>query len=128
MSKKRTWESYMGFKENNSKEATAKAAEEQVKRIKGKNYPALVKQLRDTNMWLQSSYFYEHYWFDILMFFFLGMAFFKSGYLLGNKPTWLYAVIAIAGIGVGSANELFFPANTIPFKIRQLSFYTTMEI
>jgi uncharacterized protein len=99
---------FIGFKENNSKEATAKVAEEQVKKIRGKGYTALLKHFRDVNMWLQSSYFYEHYWFDILMFFFLGMAFFKSGFLLGNKPNWLYAIMAIAGIGMGLLMNYFY--------------------
>ena len=99
---------FTGFKENNSKEATAKAAAEQIKRIRGKGYTALVKQFRDINMWLQSSYFYKHYWFDILLFFFLGMALFKSGYLLGNKPNGLYAAMAIVGIGVGLLMNYFY--------------------
>ena len=99
---------YTGFKENNSKEATAKAAEEAVKKIRGKDYPALIKHFRDINMWLQSSMFYEHYWFDILMFFFLGMALYKSGFLLGNKPGWLYAAMAIVGIGVGLFMNYFY--------------------
>ena len=50
---------YTGFKENNSKEASAKAAEELVKKIRGKDYPTLFKHFRDINMWLQSSVFYE---------------------------------------------------------------------
>ena len=99
---------FTGFKENNSKEATAKAAEEQIKKIRGKDYPALFRNFRDVNMWLQSSVFYEHYWFDILLFFFLGMALFKSGYLLGNKPNGLYAAIAIVGIGVGLLMNYFY--------------------
>jgi uncharacterized protein len=100
---------YKGFKENNSKEATARAAEEQVKKkIRGKSYPALLQHFRDVNMWIQSFYFYEHHWFDILLFFFLGMALFKSGFLLGNKQTWLYAIIAVVGIGVGLLMNYFY--------------------
>ena len=59
-------------------------------------------------MWLQSSNFYEHYWFDILLFFFLGMALFKSGFILGKNKTWIYTAMAIAGIGIGLLMNYFF--------------------
>jgi uncharacterized protein len=36
----------------------------------------------------------------MLMFFFIGVAVFKSGFLTGDSPTWLYATIAILGIGL----------------------------
>jgi len=99
---------YIGFKERNSKEGIAKAAKEEVKKIKGKDYLALFRNFRDVNMMLQSTVFYEFFWYDILLFFFIGMALFKSGFLLGKNPNWVYAVIAIAGIGLGFLMNYFY--------------------
>jgi uncharacterized protein len=59
-------------------------------------------------MRLQSQDFYEFGIWDILLCFFIGMALFKSGYLLGNKPTLLYAVIAVSGIGAGMLLNYFY--------------------
>ena len=49
---------------------------------------------------IQSVFFYNSWW-DILMFFFIGMALFKSGYIEGKRSTGLYVAITIIGIGVG---------------------------
>ena len=49
---------------------------------------------------IQSIGFYNSWW-DMLMFFFIGMALYKSGYLLGNKPNYVYALVAAAGICIG---------------------------
>lgn len=51
-------------------------------------------------MMLQSVFFYNSWW-DILLFFFIGMGLFKSGFLLGKKPLFLYVSIALVGILVG---------------------------
>jgi uncharacterized protein len=99
---------YTSFKEKNSKEGIAKAAKEEAKGIKGKGYLAIFRNYRDVNMMIESTIFYQYYWFDVLIFFFIGMAFFKSGFLLGKKPNWLYAVIAIAGIGLGLLMNYFY--------------------
>ncbi|MEJ7674226.1 MAG: hypothetical protein WKF59_16415 [Chitinophagaceae bacterium] len=38
---------------------------------------------------------------DILLFMFLGMAFFKSGILMGQAPTKIYLLLFIGGMGLG---------------------------
>jgi uncharacterized protein len=51
-------------------------------------------------MWLQSVFFYNSWW-DILMFFFLGIALLKSGYIEGKKHIGLYVAVTVIGIGIG---------------------------
>ncbi len=98
---------YMGFKEKSDTAGIAKAAREEVKKIKGHGYLSLFRYYRDVNMMIQSYGFYNSWW-DMLLFFFLGMAAYKSGFLVGKKANWLYAALAVAGIGIGLLLNYFF--------------------
>ncbi|HTE10867.1 MAG TPA: DUF418 domain-containing protein [Chitinophagaceae bacterium] len=98
---------YTSFKEKNDSAGIAKAAKEEVKKTKGKGYLSLFRYYRDVNMFIQSIVFYNSWW-DMLMFFFLGMALYKSGWLLGKKPAYLYAIVAITGIGIGLLLNYFY--------------------
>ena len=80
---------YTSFKEKNDSAGIAKAAKEEVKKIKGKGYLSLFRHYRDVNMFLQSIVFYNSWW-DMLMFFFLGMALYKSGWLRWEKNLIIY--------------------------------------
>lgn len=93
---------WQGFKEENTSAGMMKKAMEETKKTqeKSKSYIGMVAHFRDINMWLQSVFLYNSWW-DILMFFFIGMALFRSGYIEGKNATWLYLVIAIVGIGAG---------------------------
>lgn len=93
---------WQGFKEENTSAGMMKKAMEETKKTqaKSKSYIGMVAHYRDINMWLQSVFLYNSWW-DILMFFFIGMALFRSGYIEGKNSTGLYLVIAILGIGVG---------------------------
>lgn len=88
------------FRDRNNSAGMMKGAKEEFKKIKSSNYPQLFGFYRDVNMELQSIGFYNGWW-DILMFFFLGMAFIKSGFLTGSKSIWLYVMGAILGISIG---------------------------
>jgi uncharacterized protein len=94
-------EKYKGFKEESSAEGIAKDAKVTAAKVEGKNYAAIFTHFVGVNMMLESTVFYKSYWFDILMCFFLGMAFYKSGYLTGKRSNYLYAIMAVGGIGAG---------------------------
>ena len=98
---------YTSFKEKNDSAGIAKAAKEEVKKTKGKGYLSLFRYYRDVNMFIQSIVFYNSWW-DMLMFFFLGMALYKSGWLLGKKSNYLYAIVALAGISIGLLLNYFY--------------------
>jgi len=92
---------YKEFKEKASAQGIVKRAEKEEKEIQGKNYLSIFRYYRDVNMKLEGQDFYEFGWWDILLFFFIGMALFKSGFLLGKKSTTLYVMIAAIGLTVG---------------------------
>jgi uncharacterized protein len=58
-------------------------------------------------MEIESWVFYNSWW-DMLMMFFLGIAMFRSGFLLGKKSTGVYAIVAVAGIAIGLALNYFY--------------------
>jgi uncharacterized protein len=58
-------------------------------------------------MRLQSQDMYENGIWDILLCFFIGMALYKSGYLVGNKSNAFYASVAVIGISLGIAINYF---------------------
>jgi len=99
---------FTGFKERNSKEGIAKAANEEAKKVKGQSYLSLFRHYRDVNMTVESTVFYKFFWWDILLFFFMGMAFYKSGFLLGKKSNLVYLLTALVGIGAGILINYFF--------------------
>ena len=88
-------------KKNNVKDSLPARFAEEEKKIKGKNYAAIFKYYKTVNTNIQSYVFYTSYIWDVLIFLFIGMAVFKSGFLTGDKPTWLYLVMALVGISIG---------------------------
>ncbi|MEO5684388.1 MAG: DUF418 domain-containing protein [Chitinophagaceae bacterium] len=98
---------FTGFREKNDTAGIAKAAKEETKKIKGHGYCDLFSYYKEVNMMIQSVFFYNSWW-DVLMLFFLGMAMFKSGYLLGEKPDYVYAIVALAGISIGLLLNYFY--------------------
>jgi len=68
--------------------------------------PKLFVYYRDLNMDIQSRGFYNGWW-DMLMFFFVGIALLKTGYLTGNSPTWQYILVTVLGIGIGLTLNYF---------------------
>jgi len=112
---------YTGFKEKNDTAGIAKTARADVKKIKGKNYLAIFRYFKDANMFLQSTGFYNSWW-DMLMFFFLGMALYKSGYLTGNKSNYLYGIVAVAGIGIGLLLNYFYLRTQYQLKFDNYKF------
>jgi uncharacterized protein len=99
---------FTSFKDKTSKEGIAKTANEEVRKIKGQSYLSLFSHYLGVNMRIESTGFYKYFWWDILLFFFMGMAFYKSGFLLGKKSNITYAVTALVGIGLGLLINYFF--------------------
>ena len=93
---------WQGFKEENTSEGMMKKAMAETKKVQEKrhSYVSMVKYYRDINMMIESVFFYNGWW-DMLMFFFLGIALLKSGYLEGKKSTLLYVAVTLIGIGIG---------------------------
>lgn len=93
-------EKWHTFRDKNDSKGIMKQAAEETAKVQKATWKKLFLFYRDVNMEIQSTGFYNGWW-DMLMFFFIGMAVYKSGFLNGNSATWLYLIIAVLGIGLG---------------------------
>jgi uncharacterized protein len=91
------WQTY---RDGHTSAGMMKRANNETTKIQKSTWKQLFVYYRDINMDIQSTGFYNSWW-DMLMFFFIGIAVFKSGFLTGDSATWLYVTIAILGIGIG---------------------------
>lgn len=66
-----------------------------------KGYFSLMSYLKNINVEIQTVVFYNNYLYDVLAFFFFGMAFFKWGILTGQRSIRFYAVMSVIGYIVG---------------------------
>jgi uncharacterized protein len=66
-----------------------------------KGYFSLMAHLKPINVEIQSSVFYNNYFYDVLAFFFFGMALFKLGVLTGQRSTQFYLIMSVIGYAVG---------------------------
>lgn len=88
------------FKDKSKPEEKKKEMEKQEKEIRGSYaglYEARSKQAEEGET------FGMYYWaiFDVTLFMFIGLAFFKLGILQGEAKTKVYAWMALIGLGVG---------------------------
>ena len=94
-----------GFKEENTAEAKKKIMNKSLAAVRG-SYCEFYKYQNERSF--RSEVFNLHFgvW-DIMIFMFLGMAFFKSGILLGLAPTKIYWWLFIGGLGLGLIPSYF---------------------
>jgi len=90
-------EKWHTFRDKNTSKGMMKQASEDSAKV-NTTLPKLFVYYRDLNMDIQSRGFYNSWW-DMLLFFFIGIAVLKTGFLTGDKPTWQYILIAVIGIG-----------------------------
>jgi len=90
---------FNGMKEESSKEAKVKKAEKEITAVGG-NYASLYKVQSDKSVHVELYYTYFLAW-DVLLFMFLGMAFFKTGVITGNASSKIYWLMFIGGLGLG---------------------------
>jgi uncharacterized protein len=88
-----------GFREKSSHESKLKIAEKEIMYMTG-NYASVYKVQSEKSAHVHMYYVYFGLW-DVLIFMFLGMAFYKNGVLLGNAPSKLYWLLFIGGLGLG---------------------------
>ena len=88
-----------GMKEESSKETKQKKAKKEIAAIGG-NYESLYKAQSDKSVHVELYYTYFLIW-DVILFMFLGMAFYKNGVLLGNASYTFYWILFIGGLSLG---------------------------
>lgn len=87
------------MKKESSNEAQHEVAEKEMQAIDG-SYSTLYKVQGDKSIHVELYYTYFLIW-DMLLFMFIGMAFYKAGIITGNASTKIYWWLTIAGLGIG---------------------------
>ena len=92
-------EAMNGFKNNQKLEKKQKRAKEDIEAVRG-SYAELYDHNSNESVWMETDFMYFNPW-DILIFMFLGLAFFKMGLMQGDHPLKTYLIIAVLGLGIG---------------------------
>jgi uncharacterized protein len=93
-------EKWTGFQEKRKTENLIKAADKETKEMQ-KGYFSIMSHMKNINVKLESSKFYNAYFWDILSLFFIGMAFYKWGILTGQRSATFYWLLMLACYAIG---------------------------
>ncbi len=88
-----------GFKEKSSLESRKKEMESNLRKVRG-DYADFYKYQSERSFYMETAFFYNAIW-DLFLFMFIGMAFFKNGVLMGNASSKTYWLLFIFGLGIG---------------------------
>ena len=105
------------LKEKMSAEGKKKEMEKSLRKMRG-SYGELYEYQSGRSFYGEVQYTYNGLW-DILIFMFLGMAFYKNGLLLGNASSKIYWLMFIAGLGGGLTLSWFRLKPMIDFNFNQ---------
>jgi uncharacterized protein len=86
-------------KEKASPESKKKEMESNLKKVKG-DYATFYRYQSERSFIVETAFFYKFIW-DLLLFMFLGMAFYKNGVLTGIASSKVYWLMLIVGLGAG---------------------------
>ncbi len=103
-----------GFKERTSQQSKIKKMEKSMAAVRG-SYSEFYKYQSERSFEVEVFYLYFGIW-DILIFMFLGMAFFKNGMLQGLAPAKWYWALFIVGLGGGLIISYFRLQPLIQYK------------
>ncbi len=87
------------FKEKSSPEGKKKKMEKSLSSVRG-SYGGFYEYQSERSFKTEINYLYFGGW-DIMVFMFLGMAFFKNGVMLGKASSKIYWGLFIGGLGIG---------------------------
>ena len=89
-----------GFKERSAHESKIKRMEKQLKEVRG-SYIDLYRNHSNQSYHYQTAGTYHFLFWDVLLFMFIGMAFFKMGILTGEAPIRVYVWLFVIGMVLG---------------------------
>ena len=92
-------EAMNGFKNNQKLEKKQEKAKKAIEAVRG-TYAELYAHNSNESVWMETQFLYFNPW-DILIFMFLGLAFFKMGLMQGDYPLKTYLIIGVVGLGLG---------------------------
>ncbi len=108
------------FKESASAEGKKKKMEKSLRKMRG-NYEELYEYQSERSFHSHVFYLYYGLW-DVLLFMFLGMAFYKTGVLMGNASSKTYWLLFIVGLGAGLALSWLRLKPMIDFNFNQFEY------
>jgi uncharacterized protein len=106
-----------GFKEKASQKERVKKMNKNLKTVRG-SYGSFYDYQSERSLQGELYYTYFGIW-DILIFMFLGMAFFKSGIITGQASTKIYWGLFIGGLGIGLVLSYFRLQPLIDYKFNR---------
>ena len=113
------------FKEKSSSEGKIKNMERELRGIGG-NFASLYDVQSEKSLHVELYYTYFLIW-DLFVFMFLGMAFYKNGILLGNAPAKIYWLLFLGGLGLGLAISYLRLQPLIDYKFHQFEITKNMS-
>jgi uncharacterized protein len=99
-------EKWQAYKKESSSEGLMKKAAKETATIQNSNLDRLTKTVWGESAHMESTLLFNGWW-DMLLFFFVGMAFYKSGFLAGLSKTWVYLAVAVIGLSAGFCVDYF---------------------
>ncbi len=94
-------EKWKGMQEEMKPETNRKKAEKDHKEISTGNYATVWKNMTKWTTMLETTKFHGNFFFDIIIFFLLGIFLFRTGILTGHRSEKFYWVLMILGYVVG---------------------------
>ena len=113
------------FKEKISPEGKQKKMKQSLEAVRG-SYGEFYEYQSERSFFGQIHYLYFLGW-DIFIFMFLGMAFFKSGVLQGLAPAKLYWALFIGGLGIGLVLSYFRIQPVIEHNFNRLEYVKNVQ-
>ena len=128
-------EAMQGFKERSSPEAKKKKLEKELKENRGSYAEVYEARSNRSAQGETKALFYFLIW-DVLLFMFLGMAFFKMGILQGEAKTKVYLWMAVLGLAIGLPLSWLFVREDVNYnfnwfeivKNREFGFYQLQRV
>ncbi|RFZ90262.1 DUF418 domain-containing protein [Mucilaginibacter conchicola] len=99
-------EKWQTLKKQNEISAFNAAVKDETFKRTASGVSGLISWTTETNIWWESTFLYNNWW-DISLMFFLGMAFYRSGFLLGKARTATYVLVSFVGLSVGLGYKFF---------------------
>ena len=128
-------EAMNGFKERSKPEAKKKKMEKELQVIRG-NYADLYEARSNMSAEGETKALFYFLIWDVLLFMFLGMAFFKMGILQGEAKTTVYVWMTVLGLVIGLPLSWLFVRGEVNYnfnwfeivKNRQFAFYELQRL
>ena len=115
-----------GMKEKATLESKKKEMEANLRKVTG-DYHTFYEYQSERSFITETAFFYAVIW-DVLLFMFLGMAFYKNGILMGNASSKVYWFMFVIGLGLGLVMSWYRLQPLIDFKFNRFDYTKNVRI